>query len=129
MLDALPKLNHKELLIVKIHTDKLSERTKKLLEEVLVEYGAKEIIRIEEDGTYDGYLDVDFMLENGWILSLHLDYNYDFNSSGQYPFEYSDEEIKWGIRTAIDYHLSMEEYEAWRNEVKVSKSNSSATAN
>lgn len=61
---------------MKIHTDKLSERTKKLLEEVLAEYGAKEIIRIEEDGTYDGYLDVDFMLENGWILSLHLDYNY-----------------------------------------------------
>jgi hypothetical protein len=123
MPDALPKLNHKGLLIVKIHTDKLSERTKKLLEEVLVEYGAKEIIRVEEDGTYDGYIDIDFTLENGWILTLHLDYVYDFNSSGKFTIDYSDEDIKWGIRTATDYHFSMEEYEAWR------ESNSSATVN
>lgn len=96
---------------------KFSGRYSELLEEVLEELGVDKVLREDFEDDWQGYVDVDVLLNDGRIYS----YKYWYGScSGCDDWESDglpDDNIKTIMKNAT-YFGNIEQYEEWRNKCK-----------
>ena len=88
-----------------------------ILNELITELGGKEVLRLEYESDYSGYVDIDVLLEDGRVIS----YKYWYGScSGCDDWELrslTDEDIKQEMRQEATFFDNLESYNKWREMV------------
>ena len=89
-----------------------------LLEEVIDSLGGKEILRCKYDSDYQGFVDVDVLLNDGRVFSYYYSYG-SCDYCDQWEGEgYNYQEIKNEMLKECSIFDNIDFYNEWRNSVK-----------